>query len=294
MTSEDKDFSELSNLCKFLDTLISNVLEYQCPISSSRYGDHSFRNWLESIDQSVQFFLSSQISNNLLRAEIHEYFVKSLGSRERLDYGTGHELNFICFMYCLKLEGILQPDLYAFCVQEVFLRYWDLVRSVQKKFLLEPAGSLGVWGLDDYNYLPFLFGAAQLRNHKYLKPCSVLDPYLIEQYQSTYIYFKAIYNMSTDSEVHLRERSPILYDITCVKSWDKVYKGLFRMYENNVLRKLPVMQHFYFGEMIPFKHTGCDISEHLIHDHNGDCCGNRIPSIHSLSKASNSYKYPMD
>ena len=41
----------------------------------------------------------------------------------------------------------------------------------------------------------------------------------------------------------------MLNDISGIETWSKVSSGLLRLYEGEVLGKLPVVQHFVFGKL---------------------------------------------
>jgi len=175
------------------------------------------------------------------------------------------------------------------------------MRTLQSSYWLEPAGSHGVWGLDDYHFLPFLFGSAQLRGHKYIRPKSIHDNDVIDEFSKDYMYLACIKFINSIKTASLRWHSPMLDDISGVKTWDKVNSGMIKMYRAEVLGKLPVMQHFLFGSMLSFEgpvmHEGEGGGDdaHWGHAHNhpgadlregwGDCCGIPVPSAFAAAAA---------
>ena len=95
-------------------------------------------------------------------AELAGLFLASFGNPGRLDYGTGHEMSFAALLAALCALGVYTEDDLGCLGARVFSEYLVVVRRVQRTYWLEPAGSKGAWGLDDYQFLPFLWGAAQL------------------------------------------------------------------------------------------------------------------------------------
>jgi serine/threonine-protein phosphatase 2A activator len=96
---------------------------------------------------------------------VRPYLLTSFGSFVRMDYGTGHETSFAVFLLCLTLIRVLCFDTEEArdIVLTVFVRYLRLCWRLQDVYRLEPAGSHGVWGLDDSHFLGYIFGSAQIR-----------------------------------------------------------------------------------------------------------------------------------
>merc|ERR1711972_1143805 len=185
-------------------------------------------------------------------AELARYLCGAFGDERRIDYGTGHEASFFAILFILGARGVLAKADAADAILLVFARYIKVMRRLQTVYVLEPAGSHGVWGLDDFHALPFLFGAAQLSGKDDEVPTSdVYRERIIRDYANQYLYVDAIRQVLLAKKgAPFHETSPVLYDITGVPTWQKTYTGLAKMYRAEVLGKYPVIQHFFFGPTI--------------------------------------------
>lgn len=69
-----------------------------------RFGNRAFKTWLDKVtnncDTMLKQFCNVDGFENAI-PEIKTYLLESFGSYERIDYGTGHELNFVVFLLCL-------------------------------------------------------------------------------------------------------------------------------------------------------------------------------------------------
>ena len=202
----------------------------------------------------------------LMLSELVYYLQNCFGSRTRLDFGTGHELSFIAFVAALDMLNIYLPELTANDILHIFQHYYNLIKKLILNYTLEPAGSHGVWGLDDHFHFIYLLGSSQWLNDDggnnndktagitvkveipQVKPIDMLNRSVISTYREENFYCQAIDFIFTVKSGPFNEHSPILYDIAkSVKNWTKVLQGLLRMYSVEVLNKFPVVQHFWFG-----------------------------------------------
>ncbi|KAM3217926.1 serine/threonine-protein phosphatase 2A activator isoform X1 [Capsicum annuum] len=248
----------VSSIVEILQTLSGFVDEIPLAPQTSRYGNLAYRTWHERMCCEAESFMVRLLTKEIEAAavELVPYFTDSFGNSSRIDYGTGHETNFAAWLYCLARLGVVKEEDYQALVSRVFVTYLDLMRKLQLTYCLEPAGSHGVWGLDDHHFLPFIFGSSQLIDHKYMKPKSIHNEDILENFANEYLYLSCIVFIKKVKKGVFAEHSPMLDDISGVPNWNKVNSGLLKMYKIEVLQKVPIMQHFLFGSIIQWQILG--------------------------------------
>lgn len=185
--------------------------------------------------------------------ELGAYFDTSFGNETRIDYGSGHEAHFCLLLHLLEGLGVFGEEDYAAIGLVVFPAYLKTTRTLQKVYNLEPAGSHGVWGLDDFSFLPFLWGSSQLCSSTRVLPDVIEDDARLDELRGEYLYLDAIKVIKDVKKAPFAEHSPILYDVSQIKTgWSKINQGMIKMYKGEVWLKVVVVQAFLFGTLFPF------------------------------------------
>jgi serine/threonine-protein phosphatase 2A activator len=228
-----------------------------------RFGNPAFRAWiarLEGIQDMIKELLLGTDDDDAARldeairdgiaTELGSYFVESFGNSTRIDYGTGHETCFVAMLFCMAKIGMFKAEDARDIVLVVFKEYLTTVRLVQRVYCLEPAGTRGVWGLDDYQILPFLWGSAQLIDHPSIRPSAVTSMVVVTEHADEFLYLGCVKFIRDIKQGPFHETSPMLFDISGVESWRKINGGMIKMYCAELLAKRTIMQHFLIGSVI--------------------------------------------
>jgi len=283
----------VQKLQDLLECIASIIDEVPPDTGPQRFGNISFRKWHEILESRVRDLLTTHLPESVLNFktsgdcvsvldELTPYLMGGFGSSQRLDYGTGHELSFLAFLGCIwKLGGFITDgsspndgDVERSIVIGVVEPYLRVIRRLILTYTLEPAGSHGVWGLDDHAFLPYIFGSAQYcptigkdddmpiegSLPSAPKPGEVVKKAVVDRERNHNMYFAAIgfiYDVKTGP---FWEHSPMLFDISGIRAgWGKINKGMIKMYNAEVLSKFPVVQHFPFGSLFSWDQDVCNV-----------------------------------
>lgn len=269
----------LSELCDQTDL---SQAEGSAPL---RFGHIAFRDWYDKMLVICKEFISHELfknrsPNEQMAEELFCYLSESFGNRMRIDYGTGHELNFIIFIMgtsCIEPNeldsGDISPPTKGYqhndivpvneksiqlSVEEhgldiIYLfafKYLYLCRRLQTKFRLEPAGSRGVYNMDDFQYLPFLIGAAQLVHIPDIDPRKIFTKTIMDNYKEDMIFIAAVDFILNNKNGPFEEHSYTLWCLLESGSWETIYRRIRLKFTDDVLGSFPLLQHLLFGKYI--------------------------------------------
>ncbi|KAH8418992.1 hypothetical protein KR222_011864, partial [Zaprionus bogoriensis] len=215
----------------------------------------AYRNWSRSMLRNVFSMLehAMPVSKCDYVGELGQYLAGSFGSQSRLDYGTGHELSFLFFLCGLFRAEVLHPEDEPAAALMLFARYLTVVRRLQSMFNLRPAGFHGPYSLDDYQFVAYLWGAAQLCYEAPFRPKQMFDPQVLAKWRTQYLLAGSIaFVADTKKGGSFATHSSHLWSIAVLSSWTQVFDGMHNMYIKDILTQFHMLRHVLFGPLMTF------------------------------------------
>lgn len=148
-------------------------------------------------------------------------------------------------------------------------------------YRLEPSAKYGnSVGLNDYRFLAFLWGSAQLTaeddvgdgGHRLTPAAAITDQDAAVRHRDRYVFMKSMDSVhrrnrrwlatkgsgDDEKETGDRPQRPVwwhsyqLWNLTAISRWHRVNECLMSAYRRDVLGRFEVVQHLVFGELLKF------------------------------------------
>jgi serine/threonine-protein phosphatase 2A activator len=97
------------SIVEMLEEVDKLVDETELTDQPQRFGNVAFADFYRKLVNEAPRLLKQALPEKFHKAipEMAPYLNESMGNSTRIDYGTGHELAFVMFMYCLFRTGAL-------------------------------------------------------------------------------------------------------------------------------------------------------------------------------------------
>ena len=99
---QDQKLVALKNLLHVLSAKVDEIEPYT-EDKNQRFGNKAYRVWFDEMRSQLDGYFRLFSEENA--KELRQYLEDSFGNKQRIDYGTGHELNFIIFLLGLYKLG---------------------------------------------------------------------------------------------------------------------------------------------------------------------------------------------
>ncbi|XP_050299206.1 serine/threonine-protein phosphatase 2A activator-like [Anthonomus grandis grandis] len=244
----NKTIALLDNISQWVDNIP--------PVDQSQTtGNAGFRIWYNKLKEQAIELLQKVLPSDVHRAipEIMVYLEESFGDSYDIKYGSQHEISFVMFLCSLYKIGFLTESDFAASACKLFVRYLHLVRKLQETYKLQPVSFSGAWGLDDYQFVPFIWGSAQLIGNTEIQPCMLVKPEIADTHADNYMFMGCIQHINKLKSGPFGEHSNQLWSVSGVNNWFTVNGGLVRMYRSDILGKFSVVQNIVFGSLFTLK-----------------------------------------